>query len=264
MKSSTKHLPISLIKTLNSFNSSIIAFRDILEITSTEKTVTFNSAKYVEVTIKYSMKDTTSFFELSFVPIKDYLNYNYYPNEISSSKIFKIDKHVLDEKMHTELEKHLTKWKNNLTELVNLKDPLDFFNDTFVESYSAEIIDFVGDDVEKDYYPISFEKQLKVIALIIEQQDFVNSQIKEVTDETSEKFQDLNNTLIELEYIKENLPRMTSKELKERWSSTFAVLIKWCAKQLAVFAKIDAQNDGNISRVIGNLIGGIFNLPRME
>ncbi|QZK89860.1 hypothetical protein K5V07_04910 [Flavobacterium sp. CHNK8] len=264
MKSITKYLPISLIKSLNSFNRLLADYRDVLEIDSTESKVTLNGAHTKEITIRYSLKESTSFFTIVFNPVVDYLSYNYYPNDIASSKTKKTARHAYDQKMLEELERNMEVWKNNLVELVNLKDPLDFFKDTFIESYSAEIIDFVGGNSEMDYFPLSMAKQLKVIELIKEQQTFVEKQLNEIEDTSSEKFQDLNTSLIELEYIKENLPRMTNKDLKERWSSTFAVLIKWCGKQLAAWAKVDAENDGNISRSIGSLIGGIFGVPKIE
>lgn len=264
MKSLTKDLPISLIKTLNNFNNSLRAYRDLLEIIATDSEISLNGQSDIEITIEYSLKNSTSYFSISFVPRFDYLSYNFYPNDVTSSKTKTTQRHAFDQKMLAELEKNLKVWQANLVELINLKDPLDFFNDTFIESYSAEIIDFVGENPEKDHFPLTIEKQLKVIDLINEQTKFVQAQIEEIEDIKSEKFIDLNLSLSELEYIKENLPRMTSKDLKERWSSTFAVLIKWCGNQLATWAKIDAQNDGNISRSIGSLIGGIFGIPRLE
>lgn len=265
MKSISKHLPISLIKSLNQFNSKLVAHREEIEITSSEKKVGIRTnTTENQITIKYSVKETNSYFEILFIPNLDYLNYNYYPNEIISSKTKRTKQVVFDENALKELNINLEKWKNNIVELFNLKDPLDFFKDTFIESYSAEIIDYVGNNSEKEYYPLTIEKQIKVIELINEQKAFVETQIEETIDKDSDKYKELTSTLVNLEYIKENLPRLTVNELKERWSSTFAVLIKWCGNQLATFARIDAQNDGNISRSIGNLIGGIFNLPRVE
>jgi hypothetical protein len=264
MKSISKYLPISLLRSLNDFNSKLIAYREEIEIISNEEKITFNKVSTSQVTIKYSVKDTNSYFEMIFMPNLDYLNYNYYPNEIISSKTKSTQKQAFDENVLKELNINLEKWKNNIVELLNLKDPLDFFKDTFIESYSAEIIEFVGNNNEKEYYPLTIEKQIKVIELINEQKDFVETQMVELIDKDSDKYKELKDSLVDLEYIKENLSRLTVKELKEKWSSTFAVLIKWCGNKLAAFTRIDAQNDGNISRSIGNLIGGIFNLPRIE
>lgn len=126
MKSISKHLPISLIKSLNQFNSKLVAYHDEIEITSVEQKVGINSASTNQITIKYSVKETNSYFEIMFVPNLDYLYYNYYPNEIISSKTKRTQRQAFDENALKELNINLEKWRNNIAEILNLKDPLDF------------------------------------------------------------------------------------------------------------------------------------------
>ena len=264
MKSISKFLPIELIKLLNDFNKSLDDYRNQIELTSQQQNSSIGGKSAKLITIRYNVKETTYYFEIRFTYKLDGIVWDFYPNDKISSNNKSTTSQTLNSHVLKNLKTNLETWRKNLSELFEIEDPLDFFKDNFIKSYSAEIIDFVDDDKSKENYPLTIEKQLKVIELIEEQKGFIKTEMELLTDKKSEKYIDLDNSIIELNEIKENLPRLTIKELKMRWAPTFAILIKWCGKQLAAFAKFDAENDGNISRTIGNLFGGIFNIPKME
>ncbi len=95
MKSLSKYLPISLIEALNTFNKSLIEYRDELEINSFEQKVHMENESLNQITIKYFIKDSNFYFEIKFIPNKDYLYYNYYPEKINTSKTKKVQKQIL-------------------------------------------------------------------------------------------------------------------------------------------------------------------------
>ena len=82
----TKKLPISLITVLNDFNKKLIPFRKQTELNATSSKVNFNNTNHENIKTRYTIKNTSLFFEINFIIDGDYIDWNYYPETKDSSK----------------------------------------------------------------------------------------------------------------------------------------------------------------------------------
>ncbi|PKG50333.1 hypothetical protein [Olleya sp. 1-3] len=261
----TKKLPISLITLLNNFNEKLIPFRKKTELNATSSKVSFNSINYESIKTKYTIKDSNFFFEINFVIDGDYIGWNYYPETKDSSKKTTQKRILFDKKSSSQLATDLTKWEENIILTDKLDNPLDFFiKDRIIEFYSNEIQQKMTFNEFEDELPLASEKQELAIILIEKQEKFLEIELKEIEDKTSEKYQDLNKAKENLEELKENMSRMTVSEVKYKWSLSFGTIIKWSKKKFTSFMNIDKASGNDISRLIGSFLGGVFGVPKIE
>lgn len=261
----TKKLPISLITLLNNFNEKLIPFRKQTELSATSSKTTHNSISYENIKTKYNIKNSDFFFEINFVIEGDYIDWKYYPETEDSSKKTTQRRTSFSKKTLDLLESELMKWKKNISLITKLENPLEFFSkDKIIEFYSNEVQQKMTFNEFEEELPLSSEKQELAIILIEKQEKFLNIELKNIEDKTSDKYQDLNKAKENLKELKENIPQMTVSEVKRQWSLSFGTIIKWAKNKFVVFMNIDKASGNDISRLIGSFVGGIFGIPKVE
>jgi hypothetical protein len=261
----TKKLPISLITLLNNFNKKLIPFRKKIELNASSSNVSLNSVSYENIKTKYTVKNTNFFFEINFIVNGDYIDWNYYPETENSTKKTIKSRSAFNNIVSKKLANELVKWEEHILLLDKLENPIDFFTkDKIIEFYSNEIQEKMSFNQSENEFPLPTEKQELAIILIEKQEEFLQIELKETVDKTSEKYQDLkkaNDNLIEL---KENMSQMTVSEVKQKWSSSFGTIIKWSKNKFITFMNIDKASGNDISRLIGSFLGGVFGVPKIE
>ncbi|WP_289055067.1 hypothetical protein [Carboxylicivirga marina] len=155
----------------------------------------------------------------------------------------------------------LRQWKNNLVQVNELENPLDYFQiDEFIRFYAGEIIDITPVEESDHIKPLSSEKQLVVIKLMNQQSEFISTEIENLEENEEDKKNDLILAQKILDKMKENISRMTIADIKKNWSISFGAIRKWCGERFLTFVKVDKANGNDISRMIGSFVGGILNI----
>ncbi len=139
-----------------------------------------------------------------------------------------------------------------------------FIIDNIIQFYSGEFLELVPIIEAEEKFPLSSRKQKLALKLIDDQCDFIDSQIKEISNTDSEEFNDLTIAKNILNEMKIKLPRMTIAEVKRNWSISFGAIQKWCGEKFIQFLKIDKANSHDISRTIGSFVGGVLGIPKIE
>ncbi|CAM3620059.1 hypothetical protein FLGE108171_06455 [Flavobacterium gelidilacus] len=261
----TKKLPISLITLLNNFNAKLIPFRKKTELIATTSRVNFNNSNYENIKTKYIIKDTNFFFEINFIIDVDLIYWQYYPETKDSSKKTSQRKILFDKKSSSQLETELTKWEENISLIDKIENPLNFFSkDKIIEFYSKEIQQKISFNEFEDELPLASEKQELAIILIEKQEEFLEVELIEIEDITSQKYKDLSKAKDNLKELKENISQMTISEVKHKWSLSFGTIIKWSKNKFIIFMKIDKATGNDISRLIGSFLGGVFGIQKIE
>ncbi|MRT92277.1 hypothetical protein [Ancylomarina sp. 16SWW S1-10-2] len=261
----TKKLPISLITLLNSFNEKLIPFRKQIELDAVSSKVSFNNISYENIKTSYKIKNSSFSFEINFIIDGDYIDWNYYPNAKDSSKKTNQKKLIFNQKICDQLKADLEKWKENISIINELVNPIDFFlKDKIIEFYSKEVQEKMPFNEYEEEFPLSSEKQDLAVVLIDKQVKFLEQELKSIKDKTTEKYQDLNNAKANLSELKEDMSQMTISEVKRKWSLSFGTIIKWSKKKFIQFMSFDKASGNDISRLIGSFLGGVFGVPKLE
>jgi hypothetical protein len=261
----TKKLPITLIEILNNFNEELSNFRRDVEMKSDIGEIRLNSTKYERVNIRYLLKNTSFYFEINFVLEGDFIDWNFYPHRQDSTKKYSRARIGVTSNVYSELKNALTNWKKIITNISQLKNPLEYFDsDNFIEFYSGEILEQIPTTEEEEKYPLSSAKRKLAIELIDKQTKFIKKELSAVKDVNSDKYYDLLLAEKNLNELKEDLPRMTVAEVKRKWSISLGVIIKWCSGKFIKFTKMDGVSGHDISRTIGSFIGGVFGIPKID
>ena len=261
----TKKLPISLITVLNDFNKKLIPFRKQTELNATSSKVNFNNTNHENIKTRYTIKNTSLFFEINFIIDGDYIDWNYYPETKDSSKRTAQKRIAFNNKTAELLLSELMKWEENISLISNLENPLEFFSkDKIIEFYSNEVHQKMTFNEHEEELPLASEKQELAITLIERQEKFLEIELKNIEDKTSEKYNDLKQAKDNLKELKENMSQMTVSEVKQKWSLSFGTIIKWSQKSFITFMNIDKASGNDISRLIGSFVGGVFGIPKIE
>lgn len=260
----TKKLPISLIVILNDFNKKLVPFRKQTELNAISSKINLNNGHHEKIRIRYTIKNSL-FFEINFIIDVDYIDWNYYPETKDSSKKTVQKRIAFNDKTAELLLSELIKWEGNISLINNLKNPFEFFNkDKIIEFYSNEVHQKMTFNEHEDELPLASEKQEMAIVLIEKQEKFLEIELKNIDDNTSEKYKDLKYAKDNLNELKENMSQMTVSEVKKKWSLSFGTIIKWSKRNFITYMHIDKASGNDISRLIGNFVGGVFGIPKIE
>ena len=266
MKDLVNRIPIELTQLLNTFNKDLSEKRKAVEMTASEFRVRYNNSDYDGIRLRYSIKGTLFFFEIEYLLKGDLINWKFYPESKNSTREKKYDRTAISSVLKSNsLLSHLRLWKNNISEIEQLENPLDFFSvDSFIKFYAGEFIEEFEVDEQDEMFPLAKPKRDKVISLINIQTEFLESEISEISDVSSEKYNDLllsKNILVE---IQENISRMTVAEIKKNWAFSLGAIRKWCENKYIKFLMADKNSKYELSRSLGSFIGGIFGIPRLD
>jgi hypothetical protein len=265
MKDLANRIPIELTQLLNNFNKELSEKRKSVEMAASEFRVRHNSADYDGIRLRYSLKGTLFFFEIEYLLKGDLINWKFYPESKNSTKEKKYDRTVISSVLKSNsLLGHLRLWKNNISEIEQLENPLDYFSvDSFIKFYAGEFIEEFDIGEQDEMLPLPQSKRDMVISLINIQAEFLGSEISEIDDKSSEKYNDLvvsKNILVE---IQENISRMTVAEIKRNWAISLGAIRKWCENKYVEFLMADKNTKYELSRSLGSFIGGLFGIPRL-
>ena len=265
MNEIAKKLPITLIEILNAFNEDLSDLRRNIELSTNSSETKVKNIKYEKISIKYSLKKTNFYFEIHFLVVGDYIDWNFYPHKEDSTRKYARTRTELTTNIYTELGSALHKWKEMVTNIYELKNPFEYFDtDNFIEFYSGEILEQIPTTEEEENYPLSSAKRKLAIELIDKQTKFIKKELSAVTDVNSDKYYDLLLAEKNLNELKEDLPRMTVAEVKRKWSISLGVIMKWCSNKFIKFTKMDGISGNDVSRTIGSFIGGVFGIPKID
>lgn len=266
MNDLVKKIPIELTNLLNLFNEDLSDRRNLIEMNASEASVILNKSNYNAIKIKYQLKKTNFFFEIEFIPLQDYVKWSYYPHSTNSTKEKKRDIALLAEVIkRNELLDNLRQWKYIINETDELENPLNFFKtDPFIKFYAGEFIEEIQIDEEDKNRPLTSKQRAEFIELIKKQSDFLAIELSNIKDDTSEKFQDLTTSQRILTELSENIPRMTTAQVKQNWAISLGAIRKWCEDQFIKFLNIDKNTKYDLSRSLGSFIGGVFGIPKLD
>tara|TARA_B100001778_G_C18537243_1_gene606499 strand:+ start:144 stop:989 length:846 start_codon:yes stop_codon:yes gene_type:complete len=265
MNELTKKLPVTLIGILNSFNKELSNFRREISIISNLSKVRLNSNDFEKITIRYVLNKSSFYFEINVLLIGDYIDWKFYPNEQESTKPSSRSRSAISKEVYTDLESKLIGWKDVITKVTELKDPLEFFNsDNFIEFYSQEILEFFPTTDEDEKYPLSSKKQKLATELIDKQSKFILKELSQIQNKESDKYYDLSRANRNLLELKEDIKVMTVEEVKRKWSLSLGAIVKWCRDKFIKYLKLDSANGHDVSRAFGSFIGGVFGIPKFD
>lgn len=266
MKDLTYRIPIKLTKLLNSFNDDLLNRRNAIEMNATEFSVRLNGSDYDGIRIRYNHKFTTFYFELEYLLFADLISWKYFPRAANSTRVAKNERTSLESVLrNNKLLTHLRKWKNNLVEIESLENPLGFFiTDDFIKFYAGEFIEEIVVHEQDEKLPLSYSNREKVIYFITKQIEFLKTEISEIKDLSSEKYNDLIVSQKILNEIQENISRMTVADIKRNWSISLGAIRKWCENQFINFLDADRNSKYDISRSLGSFVGGLFGIPKLD
>lgn len=261
----TEKLPISLTTLLNKFNKKLIPYRKKIELSASSSSIALNRVTHESIKTKYTIKNSNFIFEINFIVNAGFIDWNYYPETENSSKKTVQRRIDFNKVASIRLANSFVKWKENISLIDQLENPIDFFSkDKVIEFYSNEVQQKMHFNESENELPLASEKQELAITLIEKQEKFLQLELKKTEDKTSEKYQDLEKASNNLKELKENMPQMTVSEVKQKWSLSFGTIIKWSKKKFIEFMNIDKANGNDISRLIGSFLGGVFGVPKIE
>jgi len=266
MKDLVNKIPIELTQLLNSFNQDLSDKKKIIKMTASEFRVRYNNSEYDGIKILYKLIDTSFFIELDYLLKGDVISWRFYPQAKNSTKEKKIDWRSLETVLKGNiLLNQLRTWKNIIAEIESLENPLEFFAiDDFIKFYAGEFIDEIVINEQDEKLPLSSSNKEKVINLIAKQSEFLEIEISEIEDSSSEKYNDLLISQKILGEIQENISRKTVAEIKRNWSISLGAIRKWCEDKYLKFLAADKSSNYELSRSLGSFIGGLFGFPRLD
>lgn len=229
------------------------------------RSVRLQNSNREQVVITYSLKNSDFFFQIYFVVALDNINWKYYPtNNTSTKPTITSQTDSGSNGAFTRLFNTLTQWKNFISTVTELDNPIEYFKvDKFLKFYSSEIIDEFPITDEPKQLPMPSERQKKAIKLLEVQKEFIQLELEDEKDAGSDKYVDLNMAKELIEKIEEELPRLTEAEVKQNWSISLAGIKKWCENKFFIFLAEDKKLDYSFSRSFGSFVGGAFGLPNL-
>ncbi|MCT8339727.1 hypothetical protein MG296_06655 [Flavobacteriaceae bacterium TK19130] len=265
MENITRILPISIINILNDFNSSLEDYRKEVSLNPSLKEMVINSEKFQTVSLRYSLKNTSYYFEIDYVVKADKISWKQYPYSSSSTKPRNRSRVAVNTNSTKELKSHFAAWISIISKTKKLENPLEYFQlDHFVEFYSYEVIEQIPTTENEVKFPLTSEKQNIAIDLISKQTKFIDKELSKINDKNSEEYFDFEFAKYNLINLKKELPRMTVSEVKQKWALSFGVIMKWAGDRFLKFIKIDKETGFDLSRAIGSFIGGVFGIPKLD
>jgi hypothetical protein len=260
-----KKIPLELTETLNKFNKELDNIQSRIELISETKSIHLENSKREQIVIEYRFKNSNYFFKIFFVDRMDKINWQYYPyNNTSSNPTSTGATDSNGEGIYNKLWKSLSLWKEIISKVYELENPIDYFKvDKFIKFYSDEIIADYPTTGKQTQLPMSSEKQEKAKILLAKQKEFLQKEIEDLNDKSPEKYSDLKFVLSLVEKIEEELPRLTEAEVKQNWSISLGGIKKWCADKFFDFLIADKESNYNFSRSLGSFFGGVFGAPNL-
>lgn len=266
MEDLEKIIPYELTVTLNKFNVELSNIKNEVAMEASSTSVRTNNSNQTQVTIAYRIKNVNFYFIIYFIIGTDLIHWKYYPYNKTSTQPTTVGQvSTIDTAVFSRLMSTLISWKQLIENFRTIENPIKFFLvDDFVKFYSDEILDEMPENETEIRFPLSSAKQIKALQLIDLQIKFLDSEIINIEDHTSEKYKDLVNSKKLIEKIREDLPRITAAEVKKNWSISLAIIKKWCFEKFVLFLKMDKKNNYDLSRTLGSFIGGLFGFPKLD
>jgi hypothetical protein len=265
MEDLRNRIPLELTQTLNKFNKELDNIQSKVEMITETKSIRVDNSNREQIIIEYRIKNSKYFFNISFVDKLDKINWKYYPyNNTSTMPKSNGSSDSNGDGIYERLGKTLSLWRDIVSKVHELENPIDYFKvDKFIKFYSDEIlIDFPVTEEQKQF-PISSSKQEKAILLLAKQKEFLQKELEDLKDKSSEKYSDLKFSHSLVEKIEEELPRLTEEEVKRNWSISLGGIKKWCADKFFDFLIVDKASNYNFSRSLGSFFGGVFGAPNL-
>ena len=265
MKNLKDKIPVELTKILNEFNKELSKINVEIALDASSREISKQNNKYEQVTITYSVKESTFLFSIFFILDVDKIRWKFYPHNITSTRATNFsEKDSNSNGTFNQLKNSFTTWKNIIIQVRELQNPFDYFKvDKFLKFYSDEIITDLPITEDQNLLPMSSEKQKVAVKLLSQQKEFLQNELNEIVDKDSEKYADLNLAKSFVEKIEEELPRLTEEEVKRNWAISLAGIKKWCENKFLTFLSADKNTDYNLSRSLGSFIGGAFGFPNL-
>lgn len=266
MKELVNRIPIELTQLLNTYSKDLSDKRKYIGMIASEFRVQYKNSEYDGIRIRYNKKGTSFFFEIEYLLKVDLISWKFYPESKNSTKEKIYDRTIFEPVLkNNSLLSHLRLWKNNISEIDSLENPLDYFSvDNFIKYCAGEFIEEFDIHEQDEMLPLSHSNQKKVIYLINKQTEFLEIEISEISDSSSEKYNDLLISKKILVEIQENISRMTIAEIKRNWAFSLGAIRKWCESQYIKVLMADKSSNYELSRSLGSFIGGIFGIPKLE
>lgn len=264
MENIVKKIPIALTQILNKFNEQLTKIRNEINMEASLSNVGLNNQR--QINISYRLKNTDYYFNIFFTTTTDLIYWTYYPYARTSTNSTSVAQvNISNSGVLPNLMNSLINWKQHIEDFKCVDNPINYFLvDDFIKFYSDEIQEEIPEIENESIYPLSSAKQVKALNLIELQIEFINNEINDIGDQTSEKYYDLINSKKLIERIKEDLPRITVAELKRNWSISLAGIKKWCNEKFLQFLNMDKETEYDLSRSLGSFIGGILGVPKLD
>lgn len=256
--------PIELNKVLNEFNEKISTIRNEFTAEANSLLQRDFDPESEKTVFRYEKKNTDFYFQITYYKSSNLISWEYYPGLKTSVNSTKFNSLKSRAEIYSKMRSSLIRWEQNIRESSSIGNPLAFFeHDNFIEFYSTEILEEIPITEEEKRFPLSSPKRAQAIALISIQTKFLEKELEQIEDKTSEEYRDLELSKNLLVKIKEELPRTTAAEVKRNWSLSLAFITKWCGDKFRKFLIADKQNGFDFSRSLGSFIGGVFGIPKI-
>jgi hypothetical protein len=266
MEDLEKKIPYELTVTLNKFNVELTKIKNEVTMEASSTNIKISNSNQTQITISYRIKNLNFYFIIYFITGSDLIHWKYYPYNKTSTKSTTVGQaSTSDPSVFSRLLSTLISWKQLIENYKTIENPINFFLvDDFIKFYSDEILEEIPENETENKFPLSSAKQIKALKLIELQIQFLDREIINTEDQSSEKYNDLVNSKKLIEKIRENLPRLTASEVKKNWSISLAGIKKWCGEKFIQFLKLDKESGHDLSRTLGSFIGGIFGIPKLD
>lgn len=264
MEDLEKKIPIALTEILNKFNEQLSKIRNEISMEASFPDGGLNNQR--QIIISYRLKGTDFYFNIYFTTTSDLIYWTYYPYTKASTKPTSVAQaNTIDHGVFSRLMESLINWKQYIENYKDVENPIKFFSvDDFIKFYSDEILVEIPEFENESKFPLSSVRQVKALKLIERQIEFLDNEINNVQDHTSEIYYDLINSKKLIEKVREDMPRITATELKKNWAISLGYIKKWCTEKFISFLKIDKETDNELSRTLGSFIGGLFGVPKID
>jgi hypothetical protein len=261
-----KILPIQLSTTLLEIKKQLSDIKHEIISKKSIDEIVFETQKLKQVSIIYNIKDTEYFFSINFLKKRDLISWKFLPQNRTSTILYQSSHgDSNDSVVYNRLINDLNKWKGFVLEAYKIENPIDFFDiDNFIKFYSDEILAEYEPTPDELKYPLSTDKQLRAIELLNKQAEFIDQELREIEDNTSEQYNDLSHAKILTERIKENISRTTEAEVRRNWSISLAYIRKWCGEKFLQFLMLDKSTNYDLLRTLGSFMGGAIGIPKLE
>lgn len=265
MENFNKIAPIFLIKTLNSFNEKLESKRQEVELSHSEMNVKLEGNNYNKLIITYRIKHTGFVFNVGYVIKKDFMSWSFYPHSELSSSSTARSLVTASENIYRALNIAFDQWLSIILKTEILPNPLEHFKvDRFIKSYASEVLSHLSISPEEETAPVSIQNQHRLKVFFDKQLKFIELELKEEENENSEKSEDFKVAKTLLLEMKEEIPRMTAAEVKQKFTLSIAIIMKWCLDKFLLFIKLDSKQANDISRAIGSFVGGLLGIPKID